>query len=123
MQMEARLRESMEHLRQDRSTDAGNSDGNSHQEKLLQQLLTAVRTQAIQLIKLENICLSNPEAKGENLQQEVASAEMLVAVVTELAKTRAVLELALKSAQQRHLPAGENTTSCVPVYTSCHPLH
>uniref|UniRef100_A0A8C7UBJ9 Pentraxin 3 n=1 Tax=Oncorhynchus mykiss TaxID=8022 RepID=A0A8C7UBJ9_ONCMY len=115
MQMEARLRESMEHLRQDRSTDAGNSAGNSHQEKLLQQLLTAVRTQAIQFIKLENICLSNPEAKGENLQQEVASAEMLVAVVTELAKTRAVLELALKSAQQRHLPAGCETALLFPM--------
>ncbi|XP_038818043.1 pentraxin-related protein PTX3-like [Salvelinus namaycush] len=115
MQMEARLRESMEHLRQDRSTAAGNSAGNSHQEKLLQQLLTAARTQAIRLIKLENSCLSNPEAKGENLQQEVASAEMLVAVVTELAKTRAVLELALKSAQQRHLPAGCETALLFPM--------
>ncbi|XP_029571763.1 pentraxin-related protein PTX3-like [Salmo trutta] len=115
MQMEARLRESMEHLRQDRSTAADNSAGNNHQEKLLQQLLTAARTQAVRLIKLENSCLSNPEATGENLQQEVASAEMLVAVVTELAKTRAVLELALKSAQQRHLPAGCETALLFPM--------
>uniref|UniRef100_A0AAZ3NYU4 Pentraxin (PTX) domain-containing protein n=1 Tax=Oncorhynchus tshawytscha TaxID=74940 RepID=A0AAZ3NYU4_ONCTS len=114
MQMEARLKESLEHLRQDRSIAAGKSagnSGNSHQETLLQQLLHAARTQASRLVKLENICLSNPgpitppEAKREDLQQDVVPAEMLVALVTELAKTRAVLELAFKSAQQRHLPA------------------
>ncbi|XP_041732806.1 pentraxin-related protein PTX3-like [Coregonus clupeaformis] len=115
MQMEARLRETMGHLRQDRSIAASDSAGNSHQEKLLQQLLTAARTQDIRLIKLENSCLSNPEAKGENLQQEVASAEMLDAVVTELVKTRAVLELVFKSAQQRHLPAGCETALLFPM--------
>ncbi|KAK6296230.1 hypothetical protein J4Q44_G00339430 [Coregonus suidteri] len=124
MQMEARLRESMEHLRQDQSTAAGKSagnSGNSHQETLLQQLITAVRTQASRLIKLENSCLSNPgpvtppEAKGGNLQQDVASAEMLDALVTELAKTRAVLEIALKSARQRHLPAGCETALLFPM--------
>ena len=132
MQMEARLKESLEHLRQDRSIAAGKSagnSGNSHQETLLQQLLNAARTQASRLVKLENICLSNPgpitppEAKGEDLQQDVVPAEMLVALVTELAKTRAVLELAFKSAQQRHMPAGENTSSCVTIYTSYHLLH
>nr|XP_023997184.1 uncharacterized protein LOC112074208 [Salvelinus alpinus] len=114
MQMEARLKESLEHLRQDRSIAAGKSagnSGNSHQETLLQQLLTAARTQASRLVKLENICLSNPgpvtppEAKGEDLQQDVASAEMLVALVTELAKTRAVLELALSRHSNANLPA------------------
>ncbi|XP_014070800.2 pentraxin-related protein PTX3 [Salmo salar] len=124
MQMEARLKESLEQLRQDRSIAAGKYAGNSgdsHQETLLQQLLTAARTQASRLVKLENICLSNPgpitppEAKGEDLQQDVASAEMMVALVTELAKTRAVLELAFKSAQQRHLPAGCETALLFPM--------
>ncbi|KAL0973495.1 hypothetical protein UPYG_G00204740 [Umbra pygmaea] len=111
VQMEARLRESMEHLRQERSIVAGNSV-NSHQETLLQQLLAASRAQASKLIKLENGCLANPgtisppEANGGDTKQEVVLTEMLDAVVTELAKTRAVLEQAMRSAQIRHLPAG-----------------
>ncbi|XP_010898276.2 pentraxin-related protein PTX3 [Esox lucius] len=124
LQMEARLRESMEHLRQERSIAVGNTAGNSvnsHQETLLQQLLAASRTQASRLMKLENSCLTNPrpitptEANSRDLQQVVALTEMLDAVVTELGKTRAVLEEALKSAHIRHLPAGCETAILFPM--------
>lgn len=62
LQVEARLRESLEHLnlKEDRNA-AGNSAGNSnHQGALLQQLLSIARTQASRLAKLESSCLTNP---------------------------------------------------------------
>ncbi|KAJ7995358.1 hypothetical protein DPEC_G00243740 [Dallia pectoralis] len=127
MQMEARIRESMEHLRQERSVAVGNNGENSinsHQETLLQQLLAAARTQSSRLMKLENSCLTNPrpitstEANGRDQQRDVALTEMLDPVVTELAKTRAVLEQTLKSANIRHLPAGCEASILFPMRSS-----
>jgi len=119
LQLEKRLRDT----RLSPPAVAGGVPGGD--EALLQQVLSAVRGQASKLAKLETGCLAaapSPKTGGDgkgHLEQEVspsAAAGMammertLIAVVTELQQTRAVLEQVTRSSRQRYLPAGK--TSC-----------
>lgn len=146
LQMESRLRETLERfkLRDQTSSAAGNSAGNSdHLEPMLQQLLTAARTQASRLSKLETSCFSSPGAgmglsskAGSQLpegvtaghqEQEVTSLDVnLDGVVAALQQTRAGLEEMLRSSRQRYLPAGCEMALLFPmrsrrIYTSVIP--
>ncbi|KAI3354409.1 hypothetical protein L3Q82_018929 [Scortum barcoo] len=143
LQLEGRLRETLERLRHKDQTSAasGNSVGNSnHLETMVQQLLSAARTQASRLAKLETSCFSSPGAgmgmnskTGPELpegggaghrEQEVTSREVaLDGVVTALQQTRVELEEVLRSSRQRYLPAGCEMALLFPmrsrhIYTS-----
>lgn len=130
VQVEGRLRETLERLKLREQSSAaaaaaGNSVGNSnHLEAMVQQLLSAARTQASRLAKLETSCFSSPGAgmgmnskTGPQLpegggaghrEQEVTSREVaLDGVVAVLQQTRAELGEVLRSSRQRYLPAGE----------------
>lgn len=133
LHLEARLRESLERLKPKDQTSttaaavvgaAGNSAGNSnHLESMLQQLVSAARTQASRLAKLESSCFSSPGAGtgmnsktgsqlpdgwgAGNRDQEVTSREVaLDGVLTALQQTKVGLEEVLRSSRQRYLPAG-----------------
>lgn len=123
LQLEGRLRETLERLKLgDLSSATGNSVGNSnHLEALLQHLLSAARTQASRLAKLETSCLSSPGAGmatnsktgfqlpggvgAEPRAQEVTSREEAVDAVHE---TRMKLEEVQRYSRQRYLPAGKS---------------
>ncbi|KAM3874704.1 pentraxin-related protein PTX3 [Diretmus argenteus] len=148
LQMEARLREALQRLnfREDQNAAAatGHSTGNSNTlELLLQQLLSATRTQASRLSKLEGSCFSNPgagrgmgaemplnsktgfkvpEGGWHRADQEVTAQEAvgplegaLAAAVTALQQTKAELEEVLRSSRQRNLPAGCETALLFPM--------
>ncbi len=144
LQLEGRLRETLERLRARDQTSAaaaaaGTSVGNSnHLEAMLQQLLSASRTQASRLAKLETSCLIsaraatvlNPKTGSQFLQsggagnqeQEVMSRELaLDGVLAALQQTRVGLEEVLRSSRRRNLPAGEKsilpTAISVSVFT------
>ncbi|XP_061575105.1 pentraxin-related protein PTX3 [Cololabis saira] len=118
VQLEGRLRETLDCLKlRDLTSAAGNSAGNSnHLEAMLQQLLSASRTHASRLAKLESSCLRSAgvgmgmNAKTGAVEQhdqqeksrEAAMDELLVA----LQGVRADLNEVIKSSRQRHLPAG-----------------
>ncbi|XP_071373163.1 pentraxin-related protein PTX3-like [Centroberyx affinis] len=160
LQLEARLRETLERLNfredQNAAVAAGNSAGNSvgnsnHLEALLQQLLSAARTQASRLAKLETSCFSSPRAgmgtgagmpsnskiglqvpqggSGHREQEVTAAGALegaLAAGVTALQQTREELERVLRSSRQRYLPAGCETALLFPmrsrrIYTSVIP--
>ncbi|KAM6933063.1 pentraxin-related protein PTX3 [Xenentodon cancila] len=118
LQLEGRLGETLERLKlRDLTSAAGNSAGNSnHLEAMLQQLLSASRTQASRLAKLESSCLSSTGAglgmntktgAVEQHNQEVTSqGAALDEVLVALQGVRAELKEVMKSARQRHLPAG-----------------
>lgn len=128
MQLEARLRETLERYKSGDQTFAaaagGNSAGNSnHLEAMLQQLLSAARTQASRLAKLETSCLSSAGAgmgmnsktgfqrpgdgRAGHQEQEVTLQEAaLEAALAQLQQAKAVLEEGLRSSRQRYLPAG-----------------
>lgn len=126
LQLENRLRESLERLRmkEQNSAAAGNSIGNSnHLEAPLQQLISTVQTQANRLAKLETSCFSSsgtgmgmnskrsllPEGgAAEILEQEVASHQVaLNGLQAAVLQVRVGLAEVLSSLQQRNLPAGE----------------
>lgn len=126
VQLENRLRESLERLRlrdQTSASAARNSAGNSnHLEVMLQQLLSTAQTQASRLTKLENSCFSSPGAGmgmnsksgsqfpegGGALEQEVTSRDVaLDGVLAALLQARAGLDEVLRSSRQRYLPAGK----------------
>lgn len=126
VQLENRLKESLERLRlrdQTSASAARNSAGNSnHLEVMLQQLLSAAQTQASRLTKLENSCFSSPAAGmgmnsksgpqfpegGRALEQEVTSRDVaLDGVLAALLQARAGLDEVLRSSRQRYLPAGK----------------
>lgn len=127
LQLEGRLRETLERLKHRDQTSAagGNSVGHSnHLEVMVQQLLSVARIQASRLAKLETSCFSSPGAgmgmnskSGPQLpeggragprEQEVTSQEVaLGGVVAALQQTRVELEEVLRSSRQRYLPAGK----------------
>ncbi|XP_067450515.1 pentraxin-related protein PTX3 [Thunnus thynnus] len=152
LQVEARLRETLERLKQgDQAAAAaaaaaasGNSVGNSnHLEAMLQQLLSAARTQASRLAKLETSCLTSPGAgmgmssktgfqlpeggRAGHREQEVTSREVaLEGVLAALQETRVELQEVLRSSRQRYLPAGCEMALLFPmrsrrIYTSVIP--
>lgn len=121
LQLESRLRESLERLRlkEQNSAAARNSVGNSnHLEVTLQQLLSTLQTQASRLAKLESSCFSSPGAgmgshpKARSLLPEGGGAGILQQEVTsrqaDLDGLPVALAKVLSSWQQRNLPAGEN---------------
>lgn len=129
LQLENRLRESLERLRlKDQASTAAaarNSAGNpNHLEAMLQQLLSAAQAQSSRLTKLETSCFSNPGVgMGLNskigsrfadgggagaLEQEVTSREVaLEGALAALLQARAALDQVLISSRQRYLPAGK----------------
>ncbi|KAK0150556.1 Pentraxin-related protein PTX3 [Merluccius polli] len=125
LQLEKRLRDTLENLSPPAATKNADRD-----EALLQQVLSAVRSQASRLAKLETSCLgtglgpapaSAVDPKMRLLEQEVtapgmATLEMaLAAVVTELQQTRAELEQVTRSSRQRYLPSGCETALLFPM--------
>eukprot|EP00064_Thunnus_orientalis_P015289 superscaffoldBa00002803_g15339 len=123
---------------------SGNSVGNSnHLEAMLQQLLSAARTQASRLAKLETSCLTSPGAgmgmssktgfqlpeggRAGHREQEVTSREVaLEGVLAALQETRVELQEVLRSSRQRYLPAGCEMALLFPmrsrrIYTSVIP--
>ncbi|XP_053176405.1 pentraxin-related protein PTX3 [Scomber japonicus] len=147
MQLEARLRETLERIKSGDHTSAaagGNSVGNSNTlEAMLQQLLSAARTQASRLAKLETSCFSSPGTgmglnsktrfqrpeggRAGHQEQEVTSREVaLEAALAQLQQTRMELEEGLRSSRQRYLPAGCEMALLFPmrsrrIYTSVVP--
>lgn len=128
MQLEARLRDTLERIKSGDHTSAaagGNSVGNSNTlEAMLQQLLSAARTQASRLAKLETSCFSSDSVgmglnsktrfqrpdggRAGHQEQEVTSREVaLEAALAQLQQTRMELEEGLRSSRQRYLPAGK----------------
>ncbi|XP_077578731.1 pentraxin-related protein PTX3 [Stigmatopora nigra] len=132
LQMEGKLRESLERLK-----FGEYSIGNSNMETMLQQLLTASRNQATRLAKLETTCFSNtggvkaalhPQgARAGHREQEVTSHELaLEGALTVLQQTRLELQEVLRSLRHRHLPAGNEMAILFPmrshrIYTSVIP--
>ncbi|XP_037124599.1 pentraxin-related protein PTX3 [Syngnathus acus] len=141
LQLEGRLRESLERLKfGDYITTAdGNSVGNSnHLEAMLQQLLSATRSQASRLGKLETSCFSHRRGAKETSQlsqggrvghreQEVTTQEVaLEAALAMLQQTRMEIQEVLSSSRRRHLPAGNEMAILFPmrsrrIYTSVIP--
>lgn len=126
LQLETRLRESLERLRPKEQNSAAvrNSVGSSsHLEVTLQQLLSTLQTQAHRLAKLESGCFGSPRAatamtsKARSLlpegggawvlEQEAASRQSgLDGLPAALLQVR----VALAQVQQRNPPAGEIST-------------
>lgn len=143
LQLESRLRDSLERLRLRDQTATRNSAGNSnHLEAMLQQLLSAAQTQASRLTKLETSCLSGPGAGGAmnskmqnhfpggkgagKPEQEVTSLQVAMdGVLAALLQAREGLEEVLGSSRQRYLPAGKisifhhHQQSSLSVFTCC----
>lgn len=139
LQVESRLRESLERLklRDQTSAPARNSVGNSnHLEAMLQQLLSAAQTQSSRLAKLETSCLRSPGAEmGVNsktgsqfperggagtLEQEVTSREVaLDGVLAALLQARVGLDEVLSSSQQRYFPAGKISILPPAIFVIC----
>ncbi|KAM9812357.1 pentraxin-related protein PTX3 [Syngnathus typhle] len=138
LQLEGRLRESLERFKfGDYITTAdGNSVGNSnHLEAMLQQLLSATRSQASRLGKLETSCFSHRRgaketsqlSQGVHREQEVTTQEVaLEAALAMLQQTRMEIQEVLSSSRRRHLPAGNEMAILFPmrsrrIYTSVIP--
>ena len=126
LQLEGRLKETMERIKPRDQTSARNSAGTSdHLDERLQQLISATLLQATRLAKMEHSCLRNgpragmgmdvkmvsklPEAAGnEHQEQQVPSREgALDSLLAALQQTREELGEVLRSSRQRQLPAGE----------------
>ncbi|XP_029923673.1 pentraxin-related protein PTX3 isoform X1 [Myripristis murdjan] len=140
LQLVAKFREVLDRLNPQESKNVaatGNSAGNSNNlEMLLQQLLSATRTQTSRLTKLETSCFSNagavmgtgggmpstskmgfevPQGRGGHRAQDVTSQQ-----------TKTELEEVLRSSRQRYLPAGCEMALLFPmrsrrIYTSIIP--
>lgn len=127
LQMEARLRETLEQQKHGDLTSAagGKSVGDpNHLEATLQQLLTAARTQASRLAKMESSCLGSSGAgTGMNVkngfhlrgddptghsEQEVTGETALEDVLAALQGVKGELE-ELKLSRQASLPAGKTS--------------
>ncbi|XP_019720450.1 pentraxin-related protein PTX3 [Hippocampus comes] len=141
LQLEGRLRESLERLKFGDyiPTADGNSVGSSNNlEAMLQQLLSATRSQATRLGKLETSCFSNPGGvkatsplpqggRVDHREQEVTSHEVaLEAALAVLQQTRMEIQEVLSSSRRRHLPAGNEMAILFPmrsrrIYTSVIP--
>ncbi|XP_074536015.1 pentraxin-related protein PTX3-like [Halichoeres trimaculatus] len=147
VQMEGRLRDTLENFGLNGNTaaasPAGNSVGDSNNlEGALQQLLSASRSQASRLAKMEASCFSpgggvgmNPkigsllqERREAGLQeQDVTSQDVtLNGLLSELKQTKMEQEEVMRSSKQRFLPAGCEMALLFPmrsrrIYTSVHP--
>lgn len=145
-QMEDRLRETLQRLRigdQMSAAGGGFSVSSTDLESTLQQLLTAARSQATRLAKLESSCLSSPGAgMGVNtkagfqfpggdgaghLEQEVTSRDTtLDGVLAALQEMRGELKEVMRSSRRGNLPAGCDMALLFPmrsrrIYTSIIP--
>lgn len=122
LQLEGRLRESLERLKFGDyiPTADGNSVGSTNNlEAMLQQLLSATRSQATRLGKLETSCFSNPGGvkatsplpqggRVGHREQEVTSHQVaLEAASAVLQQTRMEIQEVLSSSRRRRLPAGK----------------
>lgn len=128
LQLESRLRESLERLRlkdQASAAAARNPAGNSNNlEAMLQQIFAAVQAQSSRMAKLETSCSNgislNPkigapiaEVGGTGtLEQEVTSREVVLEnTLVALEQARTALDQVLSSTRQRYLPAGDTFIS------------
>ncbi|XP_054482950.1 pentraxin-related protein PTX3 [Anoplopoma fimbria] len=133
LQLEGRLRETLERHRprEQRSSAAGNGNSN-HLVAMLQQILSAAQTQNSRLAKLETSCFGSPgagmgsntntgsqppEAGGAGLrEQEVTSRVVaLDRVLAAMQQAREELGEVLRSSRQRKLPAGCEMALFFPV--------
>lgn len=141
LQLESRLRESLERLRlKDQTSPARNPAGNSnHLEVALQQLTAAVQAQSSRMAKLETSCSSrvslNPKMGAQfadiggtrTVEQEVTSREaVLENTLVALERARTALEQVVSSTRPRYLPAGCEMALLFPmrsrrIYTSVIP--
>lgn len=129
LQLENRLRESLERLRlKDQASAASAARNPNHLEAMLQQLLSAAQAQSSRLTKLETSCFSHPGAgmglnskigsrfadggRAGALEQEVTSREVaLEGALAALLQARTALDQVLISSRQRYLPAGKISIS------------
>lgn len=135
LQLESRLRESLERLRlKDQASAAAprNPAGNSNNlEATLQQLLAAVQSQSSRMAKLETSCSNgisqNPKLTAQfaevggtgTLKQEVTSREeVLENTLAALEEARMALGHVMSSTELRFLPAGDTFISPPTIYSS-----
>lgn len=128
LQLESRLRESLERLRLKEQASAGaarNPAGNSDNlEATLQQLFAAVQAQSSRMAKLETSCSNgislSPKMGAQfaevggtgTLQQEVTSREVVLEnMLAALEQARTALDQVLSSTRLRYLPAGDTFIS------------
>ncbi|XP_061781953.1 pentraxin-related protein PTX3 [Nerophis lumbriciformis] len=142
LQLEAKLRESLDRLKFGAHASGpveGNAVGNPNTlEATLQQLLSATRTQATRLAKMETSCFINagpvkaasqhPDVGGAgHREQEVTSQDKaLEGVLSVLQQTKMELQEVLRSSRLRRLPAGCEMALLFPmrspwIYTSVIP--
>lgn len=138
LQLESRLRESLERLRLKDQTSAAaarNPAGNSNNlEVTLQQLLAAVQAQSSRMAKLETSCSNgislNPKMGAQfaevggtgTVEQEVTSREVVLEnTLVALEQARTALDQVVSSTRLRYLPAGDTfispPTICPSVFT------
>ncbi|XP_006799923.1 pentraxin-related protein PTX3 [Neolamprologus brichardi] len=137
MQLDSRLRETLELLklrhRDSPAAAAGNSIGNSNQlETMLHELLSAAQTQASRLSKLETSCFSSPGGmntkagfhplrggeQGHHEQEVTTTEATLEMVLAALQEVKVEMEEALRSSRQRFLPAGCEMALLFPMRSS-----
>lgn len=127
LQLENRLRESLDRLKLRDQTSARYSLGNlSRLEGMLQQLSTAAQTQSSQLAKLEASCFNIPgagtglNAETRTMEQEATSQGLaLDGMLAALLQARAGMEEVVRSSRQQHLPASKiGTLQSASVFTS-----
>lgn len=135
LQLESRLRESLERLRLKDQASAGasrNPAGNSNNlEATLQQLLAAMQAQSSRMAKLETSCSNgislNPKMGAQfaevggtgTLEQEVTSREVVLEkTLAALKEARVALGQVLSSTDLRFLPAGDTFISPPTIYSS-----
>lgn len=135
LQLESRLRESLERLRLKDQVSAAasrNPAGNSNNlEVTLQQLLAAVQAQSSRLAKLETSCSNgislNPKMGDQfgefggtgTLKQEVTSREaVLEETLAALKEARVALGRVMSSTELRFLPAGDTFISPPTLHSS-----
>ncbi|KAM9801165.1 pentraxin-related protein PTX3 [Neosynchiropus ocellatus] len=128
MQVEARLRESLQRTKMADNTHSAVGGGNSvvnsnHLEEMLREILSTVQSQASRLAKLESSCFSSPGGElgvsskaafqpprvrgdGHGEQEVTSHSVVMEGVLAALQQTRLELEESRRSSRQRYLPAG-----------------
>lgn len=132
IQLNSRLRETLELLKLRHRDSPAAAAGNSNQlETMLQELLSAAQTQASRLSKLETSCFSSPGGmntkagfhplrggeQGRHEQEVTTTEATLEMVLAALQEVKVEMEEALRSSRQRFLPAGITLTllSTIPI--------
>ncbi|KAM9317719.1 pentraxin-related protein PTX3 [Pholidichthys leucotaenia] len=144
LQLESRLRDTLDLVKLGDQASAGKSVGNSNNmESMLQQLLTAAQAQASRLAKLEASCSSSPDARlgvnvkdgfqlpangggGHHVQEVTSQESALDQGLAALQQLKVEMEELLRSSRQGHLPAGCEMALIFPmrsrrIYTSVTP--